>query len=308
MTAGATVDEAAAALRPLLLSLAYRMVGSMSEAEDLVQEAFLRLHRARTEGTEIESTKAFLTTVTTRLGIDHLRSARVRREAYVGPWFPDPFVDELAPDVASHAEMADSLSMAFLLVLETLSPAERAVFLLREVFDYDYDEIAEIIDKSPANCRQLLVRARRRIDEGKPRFEASREERDALAERFYASCEDGDLDGLIELLAADVSFTGDGGGKANAYARAIVGPQRVAKLLSGLFRKTREHGGSLRLVHVGGLPGVMVYDNDERVVAVWALDVADGQVQTIRGVVNPDKLAHLGPVSDVNLKRRPDAI
>lgn len=303
MTTGANVDEHAAELRPLLISLAYRMVGSVSEAEDLVQEGYLRLHRERAEGKDIMSVKAFLTTVTTRLAIDHLRSARVRREAYVGPWFPEPLVDEHAPDVAAQAEMADSLSMAFLLVLETLSPAERAVFLLREVFDYDYAEIAEILDRSEASCRQLLVRARRRIDAGKPRFEASRAERDALAERFVAGAREGDLDGLIELLAGDVSFSGDGGGKATAFPGPIVGPQRVARLVAGLFRKVGEHGGSIRAVHVGGMPGLLLVDRDGRVAAVWSLDVAGGRVQTIRGVVNPDKLGHLGPISDA-LRRR----
>ena len=296
-------DEHAAALRPLLIALAYRMVGSFTEAEDLVQEALLRLHRAQAEGTEIASTRAFLTTVTTRLAIDHLRSARVRREAYLGPWFPEPLVDELAPDVAGHAEMSDSLSMAFLLLLETLSPAERAVFLLHEVFEYQYGEIAQILDKSETNCRQIMVRARRRIDEGKPRFAASRAERDKLAERFLASCQDGDLDALIDLLSADVTFSGDGGGKAVAFTDPIVGRRRVTRLLIGLVGKLLAHGGVVRLVHLGGSPGLMLYDNRQRLLAVWSLDIAGGQVQTIRGVVNPDKLAHLGPVSDLGLKR-----
>ena len=281
-------DEHAAALRPLLIALAYRMVGSFTEAEDLVQEALLRLHRAQAEGTEIASTRAFLTTVTTRLAIDHLRSARVRREAYLGPWFPEPLVDELAPDVAGHAEMSDSLSMAF---------------LLHEVFEYQYGEIAQILDKSETNCRQIMVRARRRIDEGKPRFAASRAERDKLAERFLASCQDGDLDALIDLLSADVTFSGDGGGKAVAFTDPIVGRRRVTRLLIGLVGKLLAHGGVVRLVHLGGSPGLMLYDNRQRLLAVWSLDIAGGQVQTIRGVVNPDKLAHLGPVSDLGLKR-----
>src|ERR687887_1442157 len=221
-------------LRPLMFSIAYRMVGSVSEAEDIVQEAFLRFHRSFSDG-EAESPKAVLSTITTRLAIDHLRSARVRRERYVGEWLPEPLVTDAVPDAAEHAETADSLSMAFLVLLENLTPVERAVFLLREVFDYDYGEIATIVERSEDNCRQLYVRARRHIDEGRPRFEASRQQRDELAERFLAAAQQGNTNALIEMLAADVVVYGDGGGKAPSWPQPIYGRERVAKLMAGTF-------------------------------------------------------------------------
>jgi RNA polymerase sigma-70 factor (TIGR02957 family) len=301
-----TTDLAEAAheeLRPLLVSLAYRMLSSVSEAEDIVQEAFLRLHRATAEGTEIDSAKAFLTTVTTRLAIDQLRSARVRRESYFGPWLPEPLVDELAPDVAQQAAESDSLSMAFLVVLETLSPVERAVFLLREVFDYGYDEIAEIVDKSEANCRQIFARARRRIDEGKPRFDTSPEQRDELARRFLEAAGEGDLDGLVDLLAADAAFYGDGGRKGTGVSRPVFGRDRVAAMLHTWFRQFAKHRLRVRPVHIGGQPGAMILDSDDRLIVTWSFDIADGAVQTIRGVINPDKLSHLGELSDLGRRR-----
>src|SRR5262245_891073 len=286
-------------LRPLLFSIAYRMIGSVSEAEDIVQEAFLRIHRAEAEGTTVESPKAYLSTVTTRLSIDHLKSARVRREQYFGQWLPEPLLtDESAPDAAAHAETADSLSMAFLVLLESLTPVERAVFLLREVFDYGYAEIARIVDRAEDNCRQLYVRARRHVDEGRPRFEASRKQRDELVERFFAAAERGDLAALEEMLAADVVVYGDGGGKAPSWPKPIVGRERVAKLIAGTLKQAREVGVKLRAAHVNGQPGVVFLDDEDRIGAVMSVDVADGLVQAIRGVTNPDKLAHLGPVAD----------
>jgi len=286
-------------LRPLLFSIAYRMVGSVSEAEDIVQEAFLRIYRAEDEGTPIESPKAYLSAVTTRLSIDHLRSARVRREQYVGEWLPEPLLtDETAPDAAAHAETADSLSMAFLVLLESLTPVERAVFLLREVFDYDYTEIAGIVERSEDNCRQLYVRARRHIDERQPRFDASRRHRDELVERFFAAAERGDLAALEEMLAADVVVYGDGGGKAPSWPQPIVGRDRVAKLIAGTLRQVRELGASYRPVHINGQPGIVFVDDEDRIGAVMSIDVADGLVQTIRGITNPDKLQHLGQVVD----------
>jgi RNA polymerase sigma-70 factor (ECF subfamily) len=286
-------------LRPLLFSIAYRMVSSISEAEDIVQEAFLRIHRAEAEGTRIESPKAYLSAVTTRLSIDHLKSARVRREQYVGQWLPEPLLtDDSAPDAAAHAETADSLSMAFLVLLESLTPVERAVFLLREVFEYGYDEIARIVDRTEDNCRQLYVRARRHVDEGRPRFEASRKQRDELVERFFAAAERGDLAALEEMLAADVVVYGDGGGKAPAWPKPIYGRERVAKLIAGTLKQAKELGATLRAVHINGQPGVMFLDDEDRIGAIMSLDVADGLVQTIRGVTNPDKLQHLGPVLD----------
>jgi RNA polymerase sigma-70 factor, ECF subfamily len=285
--------------RPLLFSIAYRMISSVSEAEDIVQEAFLRIHRAEAEGTRIESPKAYLSAVTTRLSIDHLKSARVRREQYVGQWLPEPLLtDDAAPDVAAHAETADSLSMAFLVLLESLTPVERAVFLLREVFDYGYDEIARIVDRTEDNCRQLYVRARRHVDEGRPRFEASRKQRDALVERFFAAAERGDLAALEEMLAADVVVYGDGGGKAPSWPKPIYGPERVAKLIAGTLKQAKELGLTRRAAHINGQPGVVFLDNEDQIGAVMSVDVADGLVQTIRGVTNPDKLEHLGPVLD----------
>jgi RNA polymerase sigma-70 factor (ECF subfamily) len=297
--------------RPLMFSIAYRMTGSISDAEDIVQEAFLRLTRALREGVSITAPKAYLATVTTRLAISHLRSARVRREAYVGAWLPEPLVaDELAPaaapDPAERAEMSDSLSMAFLVLLESLSPTERAVFLLHEVFGYDYREIAEITGKSEPNCRQIFARARQHVDQGKPRFETSREQRDEVARRFFEAAGGGDLNGLLELLAPDVVVIGDGGGKGQAKREPTYGPDRVARFLLGLFRRAQKEGTYAVPTVVNGQPGAVVYDSEGRVASVFALDIADGQVQAIRSVVNPDKLQHLGPVSDLYLRQNRD--
>jgi RNA polymerase sigma-70 factor, ECF subfamily len=286
-------------LRPLLFSIAYRMNGSVSEAEDIVQESFLRIHRAEAEGTKIESPKAYLSAVTTRLSIDHLKSARVRREQYVGQWLPEPLLTDPAPAPAAHAETADSLSMAFLILLESLTPVERAVFLLREVFDYGYGEIARIVERTEDNCRQLYVRARRHVDEGRPRFEASRQQRDELARRFFAAAEQGDTEALVEMLAADAVVYGDGGGRAPSWPKPIYGRERVARLMAGTVTQAKELGASIQPIEVNGQPGVMFADEDGRIAVVMSVDIADGVVQTIRSVINPDKLAHLGPVADV---------
>jgi RNA polymerase sigma-70 factor, ECF subfamily len=235
----------------------------------------------------------------TRLSIDHLRSARVRREQYTGEWLPEPLLTDPAPDAAAQAETADSLSLAFLVLLESLTPVERAVFLLREVFDYDYAAIAKIVERSEDNCRQLYVRARKHIDEGRPRFEASRQERDELARRFFAAAQQGNTQALVEMLAADVVVYGDGGGKAPSWPKPIYGRDRVAKLMAGSFTQALRLGASLQPTQVNGQPGVMFMDPEGHVGAVMSLDIADGVVQTIRGIVNPDKLAHLGPVADV---------
>jgi RNA polymerase sigma-70 factor (ECF subfamily) len=275
------------------------MVSSVSGAEDIVQEAFLRIHRAEGEGTKVDSPKAYLSAVVTRLSIDHLKSARVRREEYVGQWLPEPLVTDAAPDAAAQAETADSLSMAFLVLLESLTPVERAVFLLREVFDYDYTQIAKIVQRSEDNCRQLYVRARRHIDEGRPRFEASREQRDELARRFFAAAQLGDTNALVELLAADVVVYGDGGGKAPAWTEPIYGRERVAKLMVGTLAQVGPLGGSVVTTELNGQPGAMFVDEEGRIAAVMSLEIADGVVQTIRGITNPDKLAHLGTVADL---------
>jgi RNA polymerase sigma-70 factor (TIGR02957 family) len=281
-------------LRPLLLSIAYRMLGSYSDAEDIVQEAFLRLHRATTGDGDVEYVKAFLITVTTRLAIDQLRSARASRETYAGPWLPEPVVDEYA-DLADEAALSDSLSTAFLLVLERLSPEQRAVFLLRDVFGYPFDEIASIVVKTPAACRQIAVRARRHVNEGRPRFDTSPRERDELARRFFAACHDGDLEGLVSLLAADVTFTGDGGGKAKGLPRPVTGRPAVGRLLRAALEQLAQLMIRLEPVHVGGQPGARLSDAEGRLIGVWSLGVAGGEIVAIHSVVNPDKLAHLKP-------------
>jgi RNA polymerase sigma-70 factor (TIGR02957 family) len=287
-------------LRPRAFAIAYRMLGTVSEAEDVVQEALLRLHRAQLEGERIESPRAYVATVVTRLGIDQLRSARRRRETYIGEWLPEPLLTSDEDDPARHAEMADSLSLAFLVLLESLSPEQRAAFLLREVFDYPYDEIARILDKSEANARQLVARARRHVDERRPRFEATREQHERLADRFFAAVQDGDVKALETMLAEDAVLTGDGGGKAPALARALHGARRVARTLANWGRQgQRMEGVGLRRVDINGQPGAMVLDGEQRVVSVLALDIAEGRVQAVRGVVNPEKLRHLGPVADV---------
>jgi RNA polymerase sigma-70 factor (ECF subfamily) len=280
--------------RPLMFSIAYRMTGSVGDAEDIVQEAVIRTYRAAGQGTIVESPKAFVTTTTTRLAIDHLRSARVQREAYVGTWLPEPLLSDPAPGPAERAEMSDSLSLAFLVLLESLSPVERAVFLLREVFGYDYAEIARSVDKSEANCRQIFTRARRHIDQGRPRFEASRRQGTELTERFLAALSGGgDIEAFIGLLAPDVVMYGDGGGKAPAARTPIHGREQVARLLRGLARQAERWIAEARPAQVNGQPGVIAYDRDGTLFGVIAFEYAGGQVQAIRSQINPDKLRHL---------------
>ncbi len=287
-------------LRPASFAIAYRMLGSVAEAEDVVQEALLRVHRALEAGERIESPRAFVATVTTRLAIDELRSARARRERYVGEWLPEPIITDSADDPARHAEMADSLSMAMLVLLESLSPEQRAVVLLRDVFDYSYDEIAGIVGKSEDNVRQLAVRARRHIDERRPRFETSRQQRDELARRFFAAAQAGDLGGLEALLAHDIVLTGDGGGKVPALARSLHGRSRVARtLLTWLKLGARIPGASLRPVEVNDTAGALLLDGEGRLIGVWTLEIAGGRIQRVNSIVNPEKLAHLGPVADL---------
>jgi len=275
-------------LRPYLFAIAYRMLGSVAEAEDVVQDAYLRYHES---GVEPDSPKAYLATITTRLAIDELRSARSRREVYPGEWLPEPLVDD---DTARHAETADSLSLAFLHLLEKLSPVERAVFLLREVFDYPYDEVGRIVGKSPDNCRQILARAHRHVAEGRRRFDVSREERDEVARCFLAAWEAGETADLIELLAPDATVYGDGGGKAPAMPMPLVGRERVARALIGWGRKALESGLVPRETQVNGDPGLVFEDGDGHVVWVAAFEIADGVVVAVRSILNPDKLGHLG--------------
>ncbi|MGW4961563.1 RNA polymerase sigma-70 factor [Nonomuraea sp. NPDC004186] len=282
-------------LRPLLFSLAYRILGSVSEAEDAVQETWLRFEATPTEP---RSTKAFLSATVTRISIDVLRSARVRREEYVGPWLPEPLLADPYQDPERSAELADSLSMAALLLLERLSPLERAVFVLREVFDFGFPEVASAVGRSEAACRQLAVRARRHMAAGRPRFEADRKERDELASRFFDALREGDVVGLQHLLAADVSMVGDGGGKAPQLAKAVVGAQNVARLLASAFPRMALIGVTGEPHEVNGQPGAIFRDRDGKVLHTLTLDVLDGQIQTIRAVINPDKLGHLGTVAD----------
>ena len=293
-------------LRPLLFSIAYRMLGTVSDAEDIVQEAFLRYHRVAAAGGDgVESPKAFLSAVTTRLCIDHLRSARVRREAYVGAWLPEPLLtDPAAPDPAGAAEQADSLSMAFLLLLERLTAVERAVFLLHDVFGYDYGEIAGIVGKSEDNCRQLALRARRRVGEGRPRFEASRSKREQLAGRFFRAIGDGDMDSLVSMLAEDVVVYGDSGGTSPSWPRPITGRNNLSRLLRAVSGQIRQVGITISPAEINGQPGAMFRDPDGNLTNVFVLDIADGQVRTVRSVINPEKLRHLGPLADVPRLRR----
>ncbi|HLH59687.1 MAG TPA: RNA polymerase sigma factor SigJ, partial [Streptosporangiaceae bacterium] len=282
------------------------------DAEDIVQDAFLGMTRARQAGTTIADPRAYLATAVTRLGINYLSSARVRRETYVGDWLPEPVVVPTGtpgpagpPGPAEHAELADSLSMAFLVLLEALSPVERAVFMLREVFGYGYPEVARITGKSEANCRQIFARARRRVAAGGQAREGTpppqrRAEGEELARRFFEAASGGDMDALLGMLAPDVVFLGDGGGKAQALGRPLTGRQRVMRFLVGILRRGQNFGGSLRLAWVNGQPGAVMYDAEGLVIGVLELDVADGEVQTVHSVINPDKLGHLGPVSMVN--------
>jgi RNA polymerase sigma-70 factor (TIGR02957 family) len=287
-------------LRPVSFAIAYRMLGSVAEAEDVVQEALLQVHQALDAGERIASPRAFVATVTTRRAIDELRSARVRRVEYVGEWLPEPIITDGHDDPAQHAETADALSLAMLVLLERLSPEQRAVLLLHEVFDYEYPEIAAIVGKREVNVRQLATRARRHLAQRRPRFQTTREQRDELARRFFQAAEHGDLSGLEALLAHDVELTADGGGKVPALARSLRGRTRVARALVNYWgRVARVPGVSLRPVEVNGGPGALVVDAQQRLLAVGALEIAGGQVTSISAIVNPDKLSRLGPVADL---------
>ncbi|MET8830316.1 RNA polymerase sigma-70 factor [Streptomyces sp. NPDC004610] len=282
-------------LRPLLFSLAYRILGSVAEAEDAVQETWLRFQGPETRP---RSVRAYLSTVVTRISIDVLRSARVRREAYVGPWFPEPLLSDPYEDPERSAELADSLSMAALLLLERLSPLERAVFVLREAFGFGFPEIASAVGRSEAACRQLAVRARRHMAAGRPRFDAGREEREALAGRFFDAFREGDVDGLRDLLAGDATVVGDGGGKAPQFARPVVGADNAARVLAAFAPLLAPVGVRIESRTVNAGPGAVLRTADGKVFGVMALEIADGRIHTVRSVINPDKLAHLGPPAD----------
>lgn len=282
-------------LRPLLFSIAYRLLGSVSEAEDAVQETWVRFQASDARP---DSVKAYLSTVVTRLCLDELRSARVQRESYVGPWFPEPLLSDPYEDPERAAQLADSLSTAALLLLERLSPLERAVFVLREVFGFGFAEVASAVGRSEAACRQAAVRARAHMDAGRRRFETDRVARDALANRFFDALRDGDVDSLRELLTADVQLVSDSGGKAPNWGRGMFGDDNVARALVAIHEAFRGIGGVVERRELNGGPGAVFRDREGRVLNTWSLDVLGGRVQAIRTVLNPDKLGHVGEVAD----------
>ncbi|MEZ4668743.1 MAG: RNA polymerase sigma-70 factor [Anaerolineae bacterium] len=276
--------------RPLLFSIAYRMLGSAREAEDMVQEAYLRGQAA---DKVIHSPKAYFSTIVTRLCLDYLKSAQSRRETYIGPWLPEPFItaDTTLPEPMKRVEDLDSISMAFLVLLEHLTPAERAVFLLREVFDYDYSEIATMLDKDEAACRQLFSRARKHIHDNRPRYKSSTEEHAALFFQFIQACQAGDLDGLTQLLAEDAVAYSDGGGKVQAATRPVYGRERVAKLMVGISKHTPQRA-AYEVQIVNSEPGLIIRI-DDHINAVMLIETGDSYIRNIRIIRNPDKFSHL---------------
>jgi RNA polymerase sigma-70 factor (ECF subfamily) len=286
-------------LRPLLFAIAYRMLATVSDAEDIVQDTYLRHQRALADGARIESLKAYLTATVTHLAIDQLRSARARRETYVGQWLPEPIATYHDGDPLADSERAESVSMAFLLLLQRLRPMERAAFLLHDVFGYEHAEVAAAVGKSEENCRQLALRARRRVDAERPRFEPRADVLDDVARRFFAAVSAGDLDALLKVVAADAVVYGDGGGKVPQWSQPIAGRDRVARLLAGVGNRLAGLGGKIVKQQINGHPGAMVIDADGLLINVFALDIADGAVQAVRSVINPEKLRHLGPLAEV---------
>jgi len=278
------------ALRPSLFGLAYRMLGSATEAEDVLQEAYLRW--SMSTGGQVTSPRGYLTTIVTRLCIDVLRSARVKREAYKGPWLPEP-VETGRPDPADQAELADSLSLAFLVLLEELQPVERAAFLLHEVFEYPYDEVARVVDRNETSCRQLVSRARRRIDARRHRFDADEGHGREMTRRFVQACATGDIEALKCLLAEDVVVWTDGGGQVRAALRPVIGPHRAARFLTSVARRVPP-GASIREVTLNGQPSVVLEDEGQVTIAL-TVDVLGDQVIGVRVVTNPDKLTALQP-------------
>jgi RNA polymerase sigma-70 factor (ECF subfamily) len=276
--------------RVLLFSIAYRLLGSATDAEDIVQEAFLRWLQASDE--EVQSPRAYLSAVVVRLCIDQLRSARAKREVYVGPWLPEPISTDQHHELAETAVLAESLSFAFLVMLENLGPMERAVFLLREVFDYDYAEIAAIVDKSEANCRQVLHRAHQHLGQRRSRFDVSHEQQERITSQFLRASTSGDMQGLLNLLTDDIVFTGDGGGKVRAGLKPIHGPDNVARGTLGGLRLVSP-GMQAHIKEVNGQPAIVGYV-DGRPYGVIILDIEGERVRRVYTVVNPDKLHWLG--------------
>ncbi|MBC9729586.1 RNA polymerase sigma-70 factor [Streptomyces sp. TRM68367] len=279
--------------RPVLLGVAYRMLGRVADAEDVVQEAWLRWSGA--DRTEVREPRAYLVRVTTRLAIDRLRQIKARGEAYIGPWLPEPYVTDFAdtaPDAAERAVFADSVSLAVLVVLESLSPLERAVFVLREAFGYPYADIAAMLERGEAAVRQLAGRARKHVEERRPRYEVDPVQRRDVTERFLAAAAGGDLEGLMALLAPDVRLVGDSGGKAKAPVRVLETADKVGRFLAGAARKGGIPGLTIRLLELNGGPAVLFLSGDKPD-SVFQLDIADGRVQTVYIIRNPDKLRSL---------------
>jgi RNA polymerase sigma-70 factor, ECF subfamily len=285
--------EAFSEVRPLLFSIAYRMLSSVMEAEDIVQEAYLRWQRA--DLAEVESPKSYLSAVVTRLCIDHLRSARVQRETYYGPWLPEPLITAPNDNPASALARSETLSMAFLVLLESLSPEERAVFVLREVFDTPYPDIASTIGKNEATVRQMFSRARQRVHEGRPRFQVTQAEQEQVTMQFIQACMTGDLNLLMSTLAGESVVISDGGGKASAATRPIVGADHVARFVLGLLKKQTDDTRT-ELAVVNREPAFITYLSGQPF-NVMVLEIRDGRVQAIRNVRNPDKLRHIQPLS-----------
>lgn len=275
--------------RDYLFSIAYRMLGSVMEAEDMVQEAYLRWQEV--DLAEVQSPKSYLATIVTRLCLDQLKSARARREQYIGPWLPEPLIADPDKGPTQALDRAESLTMAFLVLLETLQPEQRAAYILREVFDYGYDEIAEMLDKTEAACRQMVSRARKYIEERRPRFEASREDSERAVEQFIAAVNGGDMQALLNVLEADVVWTSDGGGMRGVARRPIEGAERVARFALSLAEMAPA-ATSARRIWINGGPGLMI-DVEGRPYAALSFELTNGQIAAVRAVVNPEKLTHL---------------
>ncbi|NUS72443.1 MAG: RNA polymerase sigma-70 factor [Corynebacteriales bacterium] len=280
--------------RPLAFSIAYNMLGSVSEAEDIVQETFARLLES---SSPITSPKAYIAKTATNLSIDHFRSARVRRETYFGEWLPEPLVSDPGPE--AHVEEKEELSLATLALLENLTPTERAVFVLREVLEFDYSEISTFVNKSPENCRQLFARARKHIRDNKPRFDVPRAEKQKLAEQFFHMFRTGDTTELISMLTKDIVFHGDGGGNGLGLHKPLAGMTQVARFVAGLVRQVERWNVRFEPATVNGQPGAKFFMQDGALIYVMALDIADGHIVGIRSIINSAKLEHLGKVADI---------
>ncbi len=276
--------------RQLLFGIAHRMLGTVMDAQDIVQDTFLRWQQISPD--EVNSPRAWLTTVVTRLCINHLNSARVQRETYVGPWLPEPLVAERESQPVENAQLADSLSLAFLVVLETLTPTERAVFILREVLNCEFSEIAPIVNRSEVNCRQILARARKHVEERRPRFDSSPEQAEELTLRFQRAVKNGEIENLSDYLADDVVLVSDGGGKARALLRPICGSEPIARLLVGAARKFGSKAEEVKKATINGLPGLVSFEGD-RALRVMAFGIRDGRIHELFIITNPDKLRHL---------------